>query len=86
LCKKLNTLSLKDYIFYTTSEPCPTCLTGCIKAKVRKMVYGCDTETTASLPIKATELANKFKKYKLEVIGGVLADDCLEQREKFIKK
>jgi tRNA(Arg) A34 adenosine deaminase TadA len=86
LCKTMNTLSLSGCIFYTTSEPCPTCLTGCMKAKVSKIVYGCDTELTASLPLKATDLVKKFKKYKFEILGGILADECLKQREKFINK
>src|SRR5215216_2478304 len=43
LCKQLSTLSLKDYTFYTTSEPCPTCLTSMIKAKVATVYYGAKT-------------------------------------------
>src|SRR3989344_6130305 len=49
LCKNLNTLSLKGYRFYTTSEPCPTCMTSMIKAQVSYCGYGAKTETTASL-------------------------------------
>lgn len=59
LCPKLGTLSLKGYTFYTTSEPCPTCLTDCIKAQVSNLYFGAETEPTASLPIKAEELAVK---------------------------
>jgi tRNA(adenine34) deaminase len=85
LCKKLNTLNLSDYTFYTTSEPCPTCLTACIKAKIKKIYYGAETEATASLPIKASYLASKSKKNPIEVIGGVLANECLEQRNRLLK-
>jgi tRNA(Arg) A34 adenosine deaminase TadA len=80
LCKKLGTLDLGDYIFYTTAEPCPTCLSACIKARVRKLFYGAVTEPTASLPIKAEFLA-KFSKNPIELIGGILAAECLEQRK-----
>src|SRR5260221_9361885 len=51
LCKQLNTLSLEGYKFYTTSEPCPTCLSSCIKAKVSEIYFGADTQMTASLPM-----------------------------------
>lgn len=85
LCKKLNTLSLQGYTFYTTSEPCPTCLTGMIKARVSKNFYGAKTEPTASLPISAEELAGRAKKYPIEVVGGVLAAECLTQRERLLK-
>ncbi len=86
LCSKLKTLSLRDYTFYTTSEPCPTCLTGCIKAKVSKIYYGAETESSASLPLKAIELAKYSKKYPIEVQGGILAKECEKQREHLLKK
>lgn len=84
LCKKLNTLSLRDYIFVTTSEPCPTCMTSMIKAKVAQVFYGADTESTASLPIPAKEIAAKSKKYPIKVTGGILAGECLEQRSRLL--
>jgi len=85
LCKQLNTLSLNGYAFYTTSEPCPTCLTSMIKAKVSKNYYGAKTEGTASLPISAEFLASKSLKYPIIVTGGVLAEEALEQRERLLK-
>jgi len=83
LCKELETLSLKHTTFYTTSEPCPTCLTAMIKAKVRENFYGAETETTASLPLKAIDLAKYSTKHPIKVNGGVLAAECLAQRSKF---
>ncbi len=83
LCKQQNTLSLNNTTFYTTSEPCPTCLTGMIKAKVPFNYYGAETEITASLPIKAKDLAGYSKKYPIEVNSGVLAKECLDQRNRF---
>jgi len=83
LCKERNVLSLANTTFYTTSEPCPTCLTGMIKAKVPINYFGAETEATASLPIKAKDLAMQSKKYPIEINSGILAEDCLEQRKKF---
>ena len=83
ICKEQNTLSLRNTTFYTTSEPCPTCLTGMIKAKVPFNYYGAETEITASLPIKAKDLAVYSKKYPIEVNSGVLAKECLNQGNKF---
>jgi tRNA(Arg) A34 adenosine deaminase TadA len=80
LCKKNNTLNLKNTAFYTTSEPCATCLSAMIKAKVPYSYYGAETEATASLPIKAKELAKYVKKYPITVTSDILADDCLQQR------
>lgn len=85
LCHQLGTRSLKGYTFYITSEPCPTCLTGCIKAQVSNIYYGAETESTASLPLKAVELAKLSKKYPIQVQGGILAKECKEQRERLMK-
>jgi tRNA(adenine34) deaminase len=84
LCKKLNTLSLRDYIFYTTSEPCPGCMASMIKAKVPRVYYGAKTEATASLPIAAETIGEQAKKYPITVTGGILADKCLEQRTRLL--
>lgn len=83
LCKQLHSLSLKNYIFYTTSEPCPTCMTSMIKAHVSQVVHGAKTETTASLPIPAEVIASQSHKYPIHVTGGILSSECLEQRETF---
>jgi len=84
LCKKLGTTKLEGATFYTTSEPCPTCLTAMIKAKVSRSIYGAKTESDASLPLSAEELASKSKKHPIEVSGGVLANECREQRERLL--
>lgn len=86
LCSKLQTLSLKNVAFYTTSEPCPTCLSAMIKAKVPYSYYGAETESTASLPIKAVDIAKYAKKYPITVQGGILGQECLEQRQRLTVK
>lgn len=84
LCKQLNTLSLADYTFYTTSEPCPTCMSSMIKAKVKRVFYGAKTEPTASLPIPAEYLAAQATR-EITITGGVLAEECLEQRNRLLQ-
>ena len=83
LCKDLNTLDLSWYIFYTSSEPCPTCLSACIKAHVQELYYWAETESTASLPIKAIDLAKYSEKYPIKVVWWILWKECLEQRSTF---
>src|SRR3989344_1731296 len=82
LCQELGTLSLKDMTFYTTSEPCPTCLSSCIKAKVKAINYGAEMELTASLPIKARDLAGQST-HPIKIVGGILASECMKQRERY---
>ncbi len=84
LCKRLKTLSLSNFTFYTTSEPCPTCMTVMIKAKVKKVYYGAKTEGDASLPIPAEFIASKSLKYPISVTGGILAEEALSQRTQLL--
>jgi tRNA(Arg) A34 adenosine deaminase TadA len=85
LCRQFNTLYLNKYTFYTTSEPCPTCLTSMIKARIPKVYYGAKTEQTASLPISAEFLASQSYKHPISVVGGILANEALEQRNRLLK-
>lgn len=84
LCKKFNSLSLKNYRFYTTSEPCPTCMTAMIKAQISFCGYGAKTEVTASLPIPAETIVTYSKKYPIKVMGGILEQECLAQRNRLL--
>lgn len=81
LCSTMKSLSLQGLTFYVTSEPCPMCLAAMVKAHVSRVYYGAKTETTASLPIPVEVMASYAKKYPIEVTGGILADECLAQRE-----
>lgn len=85
LCKKLKTLSLLGYKFYTNAEPCPTCLTSMIKAQVSEVYFGARTESTASLPIPAEEIAARSKKHPIKVYGGILGDETLAHRELLLR-
>ena len=59
-------------------------MSACIKAHVKAVCFGVDTEVTASLPIKAEELASRTKECEIKVVGGILAKECLEQRERLL--
>ncbi|KKT74235.1 MAG: Cytidine/deoxycytidylate deaminase [Microgenomates group bacterium GW2011_GWA2_44_7] len=80
LCLKLKNVSLSGYTFYTSSEPCPTCFSAMLKAKITRLFYGAKTEKTASLPIPVEEL-NTRAKHPMEITGYVLEKEALLQRE-----
>jgi hypothetical protein len=56
-----------------------------IKAKVARAFYGAKTEASASLPIPAEELASRASQdYPITITGGILAQECLEQRVRLL--
>lgn len=86
LCKKLNTLSLKGFTFYSTTEPCPVCFTAMNNAQVSAVYFGASAHPTQFIPLSAKKLARYAKKYPIKVFGGILAEKCLEQRNKLWKR
>ncbi len=74
--------ALSGYILYTTCEPCPMCSAACIWAGVSKVVFGASTQQLINLGIKQIDISCETVAEKgfqtMEVVGGVLADECLE--------
>lgn len=74
--------ALEGYTLYTTCEPCPMCAAACAWAGVSQVVFGASIEQLIDLGTKQinipckTVVENGFQ--KIEVIGGILANECLE--------
>ena len=74
--------ALSGYTLYTTCEPCPMCAAACIWAGVSKVVFGASTQQLIDLGSKQIDIPCLTVAEKgfqnMEVVGGILADDCLE--------
>ncbi|MCC0178263.1 nucleoside deaminase [Waterburya agarophytonicola K14] len=74
--------TLKGYTLYTTCEPCPMCAAACVWAGVSQIVFGASTKQLIDLGTKQIDIPCKTVVEKgfqnIEVIGGILADECLE--------
>ncbi|WP_019503742.1 nucleoside deaminase [Pleurocapsa sp. PCC 7319] len=74
--------ALENHTLYTTCEPCPMCAAACVWAGVSQIVFGASTEQLLDLGTKQIDLACKTVVEKsfqnIEVIGGIMADDCLK--------
>jgi tRNA(adenine34) deaminase len=86
ICSKLGKTKLDGYTFVTTSEPCPTCLSALIRVRAKLCVFGAPIEEDASLPICSRELAAKATKHQIELIGGILQDQCLKERSAYFSE
>ena len=75
-CNRLNSWHLDDAIMYVTLEPCPMCAYAIIQARIKRLVFGAYDPKAGAVG----SVINIFKKglfnHDVEVIGGVLADEC----------
>ena len=71
---------------YVTIEPCTMCFGTLIHARIARLVYGA-AEPRAGVVVSQLQLAEKtFFNHKIEVEGGVLAEDAGALVRDFIKK
>lgn len=82
----LKSWKLVDCILYTTVEPCIMCSGAIIQARIKKLVFG-------TIDLKgggASSLINMFDikglNHKVEIISGVLQNECSEIMQKFFVK
>ena len=74
--------TLAGYTLYTTCEPCPMCSAACVWAGISKVVFGASIQQLIDLGNKQIDIACKTVAQKgfqnLEVLGGVLSNECLD--------
>lgn len=85
-CRKFKTLNLSDCTIYCSGEPCNMCAGAIFQAKIPTVVIGA---SRADLPhffrqrrINIDDLAADSA-YQIEVIRGVLKDDCIALFDQF---
>lgn len=77
-CKKLNTWYLEDCTIYTTIEPCLMCTGAIMQSRISKVVYGAKNDAFGYL--------SKINNLKLEVVSGILKEECGEILTNFFRK
>lgn len=78
--------SLTGYTLYTTCEPCPMCASACIWSGVSTVVYGASIAQLIDLGNQQIDISCETVARRgfqtLEVVSGILADECLKLFEK----
>ncbi len=78
--RSLGTLDLSGALLVCTCEPCPMCAGAAVWANVTTVAYGSSIEETAAMGrtrivVGMQEIADRSP-YNVEVIGGVLKEEC----------
>lgn len=75
--KKLKTYNLEGCILYTTSEPCPMCLSATIWAKIKDIYYGCNILDTEKIGFIDKNIYNNIKKIRKKELKEIDRKECL---------
>ena len=77
-CKDLNTKNLSNYILISNAWSCSMCMSASIKAKITNYIFGTNSETDMNPNITIYDIENRTKN-SLNIITGILADECKKQ-------
>ena len=84
-CQKIKNYRLPDCDLYVTLEPCPMCLGAMVHARIRRLIFG-----ALDPKVGAVESAMLFPfsqtNHRVEVKGGVLAQECGKILKEFFHK
>lgn len=84
--KYLENYRLIDTTLYVTLEPCPMCASLLVHARVKRLVFGAPDYKTGACGSVMNLAEHAQLNHQLEVLGGVLAEECAEKLSAFFKK
>lgn len=70
---------------HVTLEPCPMCVGAMIHARVARVVFGAHDPKTGACGGAMALHEHTSHNHRLEVVGGVLADECGERLRRFFR-
>ena len=77
---------LIDATLYVTLEPCSMCAGMLVHARVKRVVFGAKDAKTGAAGSVMTLLQHPALNHQLEVVSGVLADECANKLSDFFRK
>ena len=83
--KKLKSWRLDNCTIYVTIEPCPMCSGAIIQSRIKQLVYGA-SEAKSGSHHSVTNLFDQGFRHKVDVLPGVLEDECGDVVQDFFKQ
>lgn len=75
-CKKLKSWRLYGCSMYVTLEPCPMCAGALIQARMDRVIIGTPDPKAGAVGSVVDLLADERFNHKVEVVNGVLQNEC----------
>ena len=84
-CKSLNTHDLTGCVIYSTSEPCPMCLSAIIWANIKEIYYGTNRKDVAEIGFRDDLIYNYLKNKEKDIleIHQIENKECQELLESY---
>jgi tRNA(adenine34) deaminase len=83
--KELGNYRLSGAAAYVTVEPCAMCAGAMIQARIARLIYGCDDPKGGAVHTCFDILAHPALNHRVDVLGGVLAEECAEAMQNFFE-
>jgi len=84
-CRYLNNWHLDEATLYVTLEPCPMCAFAIIQARIKRLVFGASDSKAGAAGSVVNLFEKKLFNHDVEVISGILKDDCARPLKEFFK-
>lgn len=84
--QRLGNYRLLDTTLYVTLEPCAMCVGAIVHARIARVVYGASEPKTGACGSCFDLLASDRHNHRVEVVAGVLAEECGEQLRAFFRE
>ena len=77
---------LAGLTLYVTKEPCIMCAGALVNSRIGRLVYGCKDDKAGGVDSLYTILNDRRLNHQVEVVSGVLEDECAGILRKFFKE
>jgi len=84
--KKLGNYRLPGCSLYVTIEPCAMCAGAIVQARLRRVVFGAPDRKAGACGSALTVLNHPRLNHWVEVVPGVLAEDCAQILRDFFRR
>jgi tRNA(adenine34) deaminase len=83
--ERLGNYRLTGSTLYVTLEPCLMCVGAIVHARVARLVYGASDSRIGAVASQGNTLELPGLNHRVEVTGGVMADECSEVLKRFFR-
>ncbi len=83
---KVENWRLTGAVLYVTKEPCIMCAGAMVNARLGRLVYGCGDTKAGAVQNLYRILSDKRLNHQVEVVSGVLEEECAALLKKFFQE